>query len=119
MRQVVVADSDAEAVAIARPAYADWYHSITKLWHAHNDHSVDHLFTWETATQHQTLLCGSPARVREQVVRLLEETGCNYMICSFAWGTLTGEQSLRSLRLFAQEVMPAFADGVTASARAT
>lgn len=108
MRQVVVAESDAEALAIARPAYDDWYRSITKLWHAHNDHSVDHLFAWDTALQHQTLLCGSPARVREQVASLLEETGCNYMICSFAWGTLSGEQSLRSLRLFAQEVMPAF-----------
>ena len=43
------------------------------------------------------------------MARLLEEaSGCNYMICSFAWGTFTHEQTLRSLRLFAQEVMPAF-----------
>ena len=113
MRQVVVADSDKEALEVARPAYDDWYHSITKLWHTHNDHSVDNLFTWDTAIEHQTLLVGSPARVREQMVRLLEETDCNYLICSFAWGTLTGEQALRSLRLFAHEVMPAFVDGTT------
>lgn len=112
LRQVFVADSDEEALEIARPAYDDWYRSITKLWHAHNDHSIDGLFTWETAMQHQTLLVGSPARVREQVGRLLEETACNYLICAFAWGTLTGEQALRSLRLFAQEVMPAFVGGV-------
>ncbi len=113
MRQIVMADSNKEALEIARPAHDDWYHSITKLWHTHNDHSVDGLFAWDTALEHQTLLVGSPARVREQVVRLLEETGCNYMICSFAWGTLTGEQALRSLRLFAQEVMPAVANGAT------
>jgi alkanesulfonate monooxygenase SsuD/methylene tetrahydromethanopterin reductase-like flavin-dependent oxidoreductase (luciferase family) len=31
-RHVVVAPSDAEAEAIARPAYAAWYANLTKLW---------------------------------------------------------------------------------------
>jgi hypothetical protein len=26
--------------------------------------------------------------VREQVGRLVEASGCNYVICAFAWGTL-------------------------------
>ena len=46
--------------------------------------------------------------MREQVARLIEETGVNYVICCFAWGDLTLAQSLRSLRLFAEGVMPAF-----------
>jgi hypothetical protein len=46
--------------------------------------------------------------VREQVGRLVEVCGCNYVICAFAWGTLPHQQTLRSLHLFAQEVMPAF-----------
>jgi alkanesulfonate monooxygenase SsuD/methylene tetrahydromethanopterin reductase-like flavin-dependent oxidoreductase (luciferase family) len=108
MRQVVVAETDDEALAIARPAHSDWYRSITKLWHDHDDHSVDGLFTWETATQHQTVIFGSPARVREQMGRLIEDSGCNYVICSFAWGTLPHQQTLRSLRLFEREVMPGF-----------
>jgi hypothetical protein len=70
---------------------------------------VDGLFAWETATQYETILFGSPARVREQMTRLLEVSGCNYVICAFAWGTLPHEQTLRSLRLFAEEVMPAYA----------
>jgi alkanesulfonate monooxygenase SsuD/methylene tetrahydromethanopterin reductase-like flavin-dependent oxidoreductase (luciferase family) len=107
-RQVFVADSDAEALAITRAAHRDWYSSITKLWHDHDDHSVDGLFAWEMATQHETILFGSPARVREQLTRLIEVSGCNYVIGAFAWGTLTPEQTLRSLRLFAEEVMPAF-----------
>jgi alkanesulfonate monooxygenase SsuD/methylene tetrahydromethanopterin reductase-like flavin-dependent oxidoreductase (luciferase family) len=85
-----------------------WYRSITKLWHAHDDHTPDGVFAWETATQYETILFGSPARVREQLARLLEVSGCNYVICVFAWGTLTYEQTRRSLRLFAEEVMPAF-----------
>ncbi len=108
MRQVFVADTDDEALKGARAAHGDWYHSITKLWHDHHDNSVDGLFAWETATQHQTLIFGSPARVREQVAELLEVSGCNYLICSFAWGSFTREQTLRSFRLFKEEVMPAF-----------
>jgi alkanesulfonate monooxygenase SsuD/methylene tetrahydromethanopterin reductase-like flavin-dependent oxidoreductase (luciferase family) len=109
LRQVYVADTDEEALTAARAAHGDWYRSITKLWHDHNDHSVDGLFAWETSTQYETILFGSPARVREQMARLLEVSGCNYVICAFAWGTLPHEQALRSLRLFAQEVMPAYA----------
>jgi alkanesulfonate monooxygenase SsuD/methylene tetrahydromethanopterin reductase-like flavin-dependent oxidoreductase (luciferase family) len=107
LRQVFVADTDDEALAVTRGAHSDWYGSITKLWHDHDDHSVDALFAWETATQHETVIFGSPARVREQVGRLVEASGCNYVICAFAWGTLPHQQTLRSLQLFAQEVMPA------------
>jgi alkanesulfonate monooxygenase SsuD/methylene tetrahydromethanopterin reductase-like flavin-dependent oxidoreductase (luciferase family) len=108
LRQVFVAETDDEALAVARAAHRDWYRSITKLWHDHDDHSVDGLFAWETATQHETMIFGSPARVREQIARLVETSGCNYVIGSFAWGTLPHEKTLRSLQLFAQEVMPAF-----------
>jgi alkanesulfonate monooxygenase SsuD/methylene tetrahydromethanopterin reductase-like flavin-dependent oxidoreductase (luciferase family) len=107
LRQVFVADTDDDALAAARAAHADWYHSITKLWHDHNDNSVDGLFAWETATQHQTIIFGSPAGVRQQISQLLDVSGCNYLICSFAWGSFTHEQTLHSFRLFAKEVMPA------------
>ena len=109
LRQVFVADTDSEALSATRSAHGDWYRSITKLWHDHDNHSIDGLFAWETATQYETIIFGSPETVREQMARLLEESGCNYVICSFAWGTFTHEQTLRSLRLFAEEVMPAFA----------
>jgi alkanesulfonate monooxygenase SsuD/methylene tetrahydromethanopterin reductase-like flavin-dependent oxidoreductase (luciferase family) len=111
MRQVFVADTDNEALTVTRSAHRDWYHSITKLWHDHADHSVDEFFNWETAIQHNTLIFGSPGRVREQMAELLEVSGCNYVICSFAWGTFPHQQMLHSLRLFAEEVMPAFSGG--------
>ena len=113
VRQVVVADTDAEALALTRAAHGDWYHSITKLWHAHNDHTPDGLFSWETSTQHDTILFGTPTHVREQMAQLLEVSGCNYVICAFAWGTLPHAQALHSLRLFAAEVMPAFTGSAT------
>jgi alkanesulfonate monooxygenase SsuD/methylene tetrahydromethanopterin reductase-like flavin-dependent oxidoreductase (luciferase family) len=107
-RQVVVAETDAEALAATRAAHAQWYRSITKLWHAHDDHTPDGLFAWDTAIQHETLIFGSPGRVRDHLARQLEVSGCNYLICAFAWGILSHEQTQRSLRLFAEEVMPSF-----------
>ena len=108
VRQVVVADTDEEAAALAQSAHRVWNHSILKLWHDHDDHSRDVQFGWEMATQHETILFGSPARVREQLERLVEVSGCNYVLCVFAWGTIPHDQALRSMRLFADEVMPAF-----------
>ena len=111
LRQLFVAETDGEAMAVARPAYADFNHSILKLWHDHGDHAVDALFDWDTAIQLETVICGSPVRVRERLSELVEVSGCNYVACSFAWGTLTHQQTLNSLRLFAQEIMPAFQKG--------
>ena len=99
LRQVVVADTDEEALETTRAANEDWYHSITKLWHDRDGHSVDGLFAWETATQHETIIFGSPARVREQIDRLAKASGCNYVICAFAWGTLPHEGERGDARL--------------------
>ncbi len=108
VRQVVVADTDAEAASIAQAAHRDWNRSILKLWHDHDDRGRDAQFGWEMATQHETILFGTPERVREQVERLLEVSGCNYVLCAFAWGSIPHDLALRSLRLFATEVMPPF-----------
>jgi alkanesulfonate monooxygenase SsuD/methylene tetrahydromethanopterin reductase-like flavin-dependent oxidoreductase (luciferase family) len=53
-------------------------------------------------------IVGSPDTVKTQVQDHLRITGSNYFVGSFFFGTLTKEQTLRSLRLFADEVMPAF-----------
>ena len=51
---------------------------------------------------------GSPASVQDRSARLCEDTGCNYPTLAFAWGSLSQQQSQRSLELFATKVMPAF-----------
>lgn len=111
MRQVLVADSDAEAMAIAAPAYAAFYRSITELWHRHDDHSYDEFFRWENCLAGETVLVGSVATVREQIRRVVATSGIDYFVGSFAWGALTPAQSRRSLALFATEILPAFRDG--------
>jgi hypothetical protein len=49
---------------------------------------------------------GAPDTVRRQVQEHLRITGSNYFVGSFFFGTLSHEQTLRSMRLFAEEVMP-------------
>ena len=108
-RQVIVAEGDTEAEAIARAVHPRWAASFLKLWNDHGDTTYQHRVNLDAALRGETILCGSPARVREQLGRLIEQTEVNYVVCCFAWGDLTLAQSLRSLRLFATEVMPGFA----------
>jgi hypothetical protein len=43
-------------------------------------------------------------------------TGSNYFVGSFCFGNLTTERAMNSLRLFADEVVPAFCTSAEASA---
>ncbi len=57
-------------------------------------------------------LAGTPAAVREYMDEYVA-TGANYFVCSFQWGDLSHEQAMRSVELFATEVMPHYARPVT------
>lgn len=50
-------------------------------------------------------LAGSPAAAREYMEEYVA-SGANYFVCSFQWGDITHEQAMRSIELFAREVMP-------------
>ncbi|MBI3824966.1 MAG: LLM class flavin-dependent oxidoreductase [Candidatus Rokubacteria bacterium] len=108
-RFVFVGESDAEALAIARPAYQAWYESVTSLWRAFG--AVPHRFapSLERALAGDTAIVGAPATVRAEVERHLAETGCNYFVGRFAFGDLAHEHAARSMALFASEVMPKLA----------
>ena len=116
-RHILIADTDEEALAIASAAHAHWNRSILKLWHEHGDSRDDEKFSWETATVHDTFIFGSPESVAEKVARLIGESGCNYVNLAFAWGSLTHAQTMRSLELFAEEIMPTFAGATVAAGR--
>jgi alkanesulfonate monooxygenase SsuD/methylene tetrahydromethanopterin reductase-like flavin-dependent oxidoreductase (luciferase family) len=106
MRQIYVAETDEQAHAVAKPAYEDWYHSITQLWHQNNDHAYDDFFAWEPCLAGETILIGSIDTVRDQIQRLVAESGINYFVGSFAWGSLSPEESQRSLDLFTSKIAP-------------
>ena len=59
-------------------------------------------------------LAGSPAAVREYMDEYVA-SGANYFVCSFQWGDLTHEHAMRSIELFAREVMPGYARAARAT----
>ncbi len=109
MRQIYIAETDAAAMAVARPAYEHWYASITRLWHRHGDNSYDQFFAWDPCLAGETILIGSVETVRDKIQQLVEVSGINYFVGSFAWGSLSPEHSRASLELFISEIMPAVA----------
>ena len=54
------------------------------------------------------VLCGSPATVRRQLAAQVEAIGLKQLGLWFAFGNLPHERVMRSLELFAAEVLPAF-----------
>jgi hypothetical protein len=52
------------------------------------------------------LVAGSPATVLRQLRECLPQWGGNYFVGVFAFGDLPPEKSLRSMELFAREVIP-------------
>jgi alkanesulfonate monooxygenase SsuD/methylene tetrahydromethanopterin reductase-like flavin-dependent oxidoreductase (luciferase family) len=106
-RFVVVAPTDAEAMALARRAYLVWHASFTYLFRRHNrPQSHPRPATFDLVVERGQGIAGSPRTVTEFLSRQLDETLCNYLVGQFTFGDLTREEGLRSIALFADEVMP-------------
>lgn len=111
-RHIVVADSDEEAKALARPAYARWRRNMAWLWDERGSGFplAGHLPPeWDAAEAMGHGCAGSPATVRAFVTREAADGGITYFVSALAFGDLTLEAATRSAELFAAEVMPAFA----------
>ncbi len=109
-RHLFVADTEAER--LARPAYAHWYDSVTKLWREHGGAPVTGMLieSYDEARRIGVAVCGSAASVRAELAAQIEDIEFNYLVCQFAWGTLTHAQEMNSLSLFRNEIMPSLAD---------
>ena len=109
VRHVYVAETDAQALREAKAAFADFIANFNYLRLVHGDAGgrAAYLADFEARLAEGLHVVGSPDTVRKQVQEHLQITGSNYFVGSFCFGSLTGEQTLRSLRLFAEEVIPA------------
>ncbi|CCG03461.1 LLM class flavin-dependent oxidoreductase [Blastococcus saxobsidens] len=107
MRHVLVAPTDDEALALLRPAFADHHSSFTHLWRRHGDERRGGPVDVDQLLAEGKLYVGSPETVARQVAEAVTVGEVNYVAGSFAWGSLEPETSLRSLRLFRDEVIPA------------
>jgi alkanesulfonate monooxygenase SsuD/methylene tetrahydromethanopterin reductase-like flavin-dependent oxidoreductase (luciferase family) len=109
-RHVYVGKNDAQAWEEATVALRDFNENTGFLQATRGDNRrKDYLNQLDARRAEGLYIAGSPDTVREEVRRQLEITGSNYFVGSFAFGSLSSEQTMNSLRLFAEEVMPAFA----------
>ena len=104
------AETDDAALSVARPAHRQHHQSLVKLWHDFGAEPAGRGFTddLDLMIGARVAFVGSPGRVRDQLLEWAETSGCNYLVCHLHFGGMTHEQALRSLTLFAEEVMPAF-----------
>lgn len=106
LRHVYVADSDAEALETAKAAFADHYDSFSYLWRKAGSDRFTQMPDIDELIATHRLFVGSADSVTEQVAHAVGTAGVNYVVGAFAWGSLTREESLRSLRLFDAAVIP-------------
>lgn len=108
-RHLVLAESEEEALSIARRAFMRWHTSFFLLWKKHGMQPARAVYP-DTFDQLQAMglgLAGTPQRVRDELLAQVREAGNNYLVCRLAFGDLTLAESMRSLDLFSRIVMPA------------
>ncbi|MGZ5805013.1 MAG: LLM class flavin-dependent oxidoreductase [Xanthobacteraceae bacterium] len=112
-KHVVVAETDAEAMRLARRAYIVWRDSFVWLFKRNNAEPRIIGLLPETFDELMAIgngVAGSPETVRNWIRAEVEATGINYFVSWLAFGDLTLAESKRSLELFSREVMPAFSE---------
>ena len=108
-RHVVVAETEREALDIARRGYARWRESLMLLWVKH-DVNIPHMniafpLTFDDAAAQNRAVAGTPDMVRERLQTNIDEGGLNYLLCRFAFGDVTQQESINSVNLFTSRVM--------------
>jgi len=107
-RHVVIAETDAAALAVARRAYKRWHESFTYLWRRHGMAPISAAYPEEVdgSIAIGMSFVGSPATVRDALARAIGETRVNYVMLRFAFGDMSLAEAGRSVELFAREVRP-------------
>lgn len=109
-RHVVVADSDEQALAIARPAYRRWRGSFAALWDRIGvPVPPNRPPTWDELQGLALGIAGSPETVRRYLASQRETARTSFFLCQLIFGDISYEDALRSLTLFATQVAPSVA----------
>ena len=109
-RHIVIADTDAEALTIARRAYPRWRESFRWLFARHGtEPRVIGIYppTFDELLALNNGIAGSPDTVRRFIEAEVAANDCNYFVPQMVFGSMTLQEALRSVELFAKEIMPA------------
>jgi alkanesulfonate monooxygenase SsuD/methylene tetrahydromethanopterin reductase-like flavin-dependent oxidoreductase (luciferase family) len=112
LRHIVVADTDAEARRIMKPAFE---HHLASLNYIRNLNGSTELsgrlnvhrgIDFESCEINGMAIAGSPETVVAKLTEQAGELGTNYLLAYMMFGNLSFDDGLRSLQLFSTEVMP-------------
>jgi alkanesulfonate monooxygenase SsuD/methylene tetrahydromethanopterin reductase-like flavin-dependent oxidoreductase (luciferase family) len=106
-RHVVVADTDAEAMALGRRAYRPWRQAMEMLWQeAGSPFPIGHVYpdTFDELLKLGNGVAGAPGTVREILSAQTAHAGLNYLACQLYFGDMTPDEAQRSASLFAAQV---------------
>ncbi len=118
LMQTYVAETEEEARAVAEP-HAIWYHELFQtilpgaggkapaagyevydhIRKAHAKVTYDDLVDWGSAF-------GTPDQVADRVVTYAEQGGVSHWMAEMKFGGVSHAEAMRSMKLFAEEVMP-------------
>ena len=104
-QHIVIAESFLEAERIGLQAYESWKGHLHHLTRKLGRPDAMKLEPYSEDSV-QRLIVGPPNAVLEKVQEAIAATGMNYLLCIFSFGNLAPQAALRSLELFAAEVMP-------------
>ncbi|HKW92095.1 MAG TPA: LLM class flavin-dependent oxidoreductase [Methylomirabilota bacterium] len=105
-RHVVVASTEAEAMALGRSNYAVWYANLTKLWRDFGSIPARFAKDFDEARTRGVAIAGTPAQVREEFERQLAASRGTYMTCRLMFGEMKEAEAAANIDLFVAEVMP-------------
>ena len=112
VRTVVIANSYAEAAAIAAPAYTHWLKTFTHLSRSRGFPAPPNVpASFEQALDEGVCLVGSTSTVRDALKKQVSEAGVTYVMCHLAFGDLPLAASLDTISAVQSEIMPAFSVG--------
>ncbi|MGH7824088.1 MAG: LLM class flavin-dependent oxidoreductase [Candidatus Binatia bacterium] len=108
-RFIVLADREEEAVRTARRAYPIWHRSFNHLFRSRGGPGPVHQRPpdYDTLVQTGQGIAGSPETVARFLKAQMAAAGATYLVGQFAFGDLSLDESLRSVELFTNHVMPA------------
>jgi alkanesulfonate monooxygenase SsuD/methylene tetrahydromethanopterin reductase-like flavin-dependent oxidoreductase (luciferase family) len=107
VRHIVVAPTDAQARMLATTAYARWHQSFYHLFRRYTtDASHNKAADLPAAVAVGTAIVGSPDTVAAALREQFAASGFTYLLGQFAFGDLAFDDTVRSIELFAREVLP-------------
>lgn len=109
-RFVVVAETDAQAKALAARAFPIWHESFFELFRRFDQRPVQ---TWssdfDVMTAEGLAIAGAPDTVAACLGAQLRDTGANYLTTQMIFGDMSVAEAQNSINLYAKAVMPQLA----------